>query len=139
MSNPQQTDRIRELYRKTGGDIRKVAKELGLKLHDVSRAINAGVAVIRSEVQDETQRPTRNEKGQPMLGNPNLRPFIVSYRHCMGQWPNEDRKAIVTARKQYDAGTHIVTQGRDGAWIVLYCWRRERPIPPLNYFYGVML
>lgn len=134
MDNPVSHSEARRLYQKYGGDLRKVAREMGVKAHELTRALTS--AVTRSEYVDDSPQPEMDRRGFPVLGPEGLRPFIVSRRHATGQWPSADRKLLLAARQKYDDGTHIMVQGRDGCWIIQYLWARQRPIAPPNWFFG---
>lgn len=137
MSNPTQRSKIVELYRQFGGDIHKVARELGVRAHDIRRELTPNMPVADVVGEDEdVEGPSTGADGRLELGRASLRPFIVSYRHAHAGWPEKDRKALARARQAYDAGTHIMIQGRDGIWIIQYLWKRERVRPPINWFYG---
>lgn len=131
MSNPERNQQIREAYRRHGGNIQKVARELGLTINDCRQAFPTQPVVVRS-FPDEGPRPDKKT-----VGNAHLRPFIISIRHAHAPWPEEDRQALQRAKERFDAGTHIMVQGRDGPWIIQYCWKRLKAVAPVPYFYGV--
>jgi hypothetical protein len=135
VSNPQRNEII-ELYRASGGDISKVAKELGVRPSDIRREITPAAPVATDLIEDHHPQPARDNNGFYALGRVNLRKYIVSKRHALGLWPEADRKTLAQARQDYDAGTHVMVQGRDGSWIIQYVWKRSKPVPPINWFYG---
>lgn len=124
---------IHEAYRRLGGNLHAVAKELGLTVTECRSAFPQ--PVVRA-FPDESPRPQKDDQGHMAVGRKHLRRFIVSVRHVHAGWPEEDRLVLQRARQKYDAGTHIMVQGRDGQWIVQYIWKRKKPIPPFTYFYG---
>lgn len=132
MDNPQRNNDIRESYRRHGGNLSKVAKELNLTLNACRQAFPTTPVVMVKPFDDDVLQPDRNT-----LGRPHLREFIVSVRHCHTNWPEEDRAALQKARQHFDAGTHQMVQGRDGQWIIQYCWPKTQPTTPDPYFYGV--
>lgn len=109
-----------------------MAKELKLTINVCRQAFpTTPVVTVRTFVEDPLQ-PDRST-----LGKAHLRPHIVSVRHCHTNWPEEDRAALQFARQCFDAGTHQMFQGRDGQWIIQYCWPKAKATPPEPYFYGV--
>lgn len=130
--NTDTIDKVRASYRKHGGNLSLVAKELGISADACRQAFPQ--SPLNRDVEDPT--PGVDAQGQPAVGRKSMRRHIVSVRHCQSSWPDRDRPAITRARRQYDAGTHIMTQGRDGQWIIQYCYKRRKVIAPFNYFYG---
>lgn len=126
---------IQQAYRRHGGNIHAVARELGISLTECRSAFPQTPVVVRA-FPDDTPRPSLDARGHLAVGRERLRPHIVSVRHAYAGWPEDDRQALQQARQRYDAGTHIMIQGRDGQWIIQYLLKRRKPIPPFNYFYG---
>lgn len=85
----------------------------------------------RQAIAEDTYEPDRT------VGRPSFRPFIVATRPLTGAWPYEASKVIEKAREGYDAGTHMMCQGRDNraCCIILYSWKRKHPVEPMNYFF----
>lgn len=130
--NSDTVDKVRASYRKHGGNLTLVAKELGISA-DVCRQAFPQTLAGR-EVEDP--HPGFDKNGEPAVGRKSMRRHIISVRHCQANWPERDRAVITRSRRQYDAGTHVMTQGRDGQWIIQYAYKRRKPIAPFNYFYG---
>lgn len=130
-------NRVREAYRANGGNLHQVAQELGLPLTDCRQAFPVQPVLTRSF--DDEPQPNRDKNGHLEVGRKSLRPKIVAVRLATSWWRPEDRDAIRNARKSYDAGTHILTTGRDGQWIVLYAIKRRKPVAPQSYFFGPYL
>lgn len=135
MNNPQSQANIREAYKRCGGNINLVARELGISPSEIRAAFPTTAVVVR-HFPDEGPRPQRDARGLLAVGRENLRPFIISVRHAYAAWPEEDRNVLQRARQSYDAGTHLMVQGRDGPWIIQYAWKRNRAVTPFTYFYG---
>ena len=136
--NEDTLNKVREAYRANGGNLAQVAKDLGLSITDCRQAFPQTALVTRS-FDDEGPMPGRDDEGNYEVGRKALRSKIVALRHCTGWWREEDRQAINMARKRYDAGTHFLTTGRDGQWIILYSWKRRKAVTPQPYFYGVFV
>ena len=71
----------------------------------------------------------------PELGRPSLQQFIVAYRHAERGWPKQFDDELDYARQRYDAGTHIMCQGRDGDYIIQYLIPRTGKPKPHNWFH----
>jgi hypothetical protein len=132
--NTETVSRVRESYTRNNGNIHAVARELGISAEECRRVFPQHRAVLR-EPEDPT--PARDKQGRPDVGRKALRDRIVSVRHVQsGGWPDADRAAITGARRRYDNGTHDMATGREGPWLILYSWKRRKPVKPRHYFYG---
>lgn len=134
--NEDTLSKVRAAYRLSGGNLAQVAKDLGLSVTECRQAFPQTPLVTRP-LDDDGPTPGKDAKGVYEVGRKALRSKIVAIRHCTSWWREEDRKVIADARKRYDAGTHLMTTGRDGQWIILYSWKLRKPVTPQPYFYGV--
>lgn len=102
----------------------KVATALGLEVGVVWNVIDQN--------EDQLQPYAERNGG---YGRPELAPFMVARRNVNSRttWDNED-PAIAQARADYEAGTHEMTTGRDGAWLILYSIPRRKRDPRPDYF-----
>lgn len=123
---PENTADVLRLYRANPRRFSpfKVARQVGLSTEEVFNII---------EDNRETLSTAKERFGG--FGRPELQPFIVARRRAMDrEWDNNDPE-IVKARTNLETGTHIMTTGRDGAWLVLYSIpRKGRPDPQPGYF-----
>ena len=70
------------------------------------------------------------------LGVGKLKRYVIAVKVQGEPWPPRFFGAIHTARRQFDAGTHIMMQGKhpDG-WVIQYSVPRRRPLKnPTAYF-----
>ena len=64
------------------------------------------------------------------VGRPELRQYAIAIRRAFEFWPAEYDDAIAAARLAYDAGTHVMCQGRDGPYIIQYLIPRQKRLEP---------
>lgn len=102
----------------------RVASKVGVSVNEVMR-------ILELNEDKLTDIPERHGG----LGREDLREFTVARRLASETgWNNSDPK-IAQARDDYEAGTHIMTTGRDGAYLILYSIpRKGRPDPNPDYF-----
>jgi hypothetical protein len=97
---------------------------------------NTGYAirlVLQVQEEDNHPRPFREEK-YGGLGRPELQGFTVARKRPWELWDNNS-EAVFAARAQYEAGTHEMTTGRDGDWLILYSIPRKKIAPHrMGYF-----
>lgn len=122
-------DLIREELKRTGYNISKVARSLGLD-YDRLKADHAPryEPIVRPRGPAPTDIST--------LGKVGMQKYVVAIKaNGDGEWPMRYFNAIEQARAAYDAGTHEMCQHkrRDG-WIVLYLVPRKYKDKPRAYF-----
>ena len=102
----------------------KIAQKVGVTVDEVFEVLN-------NHEEKLTPLPERNGG----MGREEMQSFIVARRRVSEtQWDN-DSAEIAKARSDYEAGTHIMATGRDGAWLLLYSIPRKGPADPLpDYF-----
>ena len=64
------------------------------------------------------------------VGREELRRHIVAVKQSFRAWPDKYDAALSIASKLYEAGTHEMCQGREGATIIQYLIPRKRPVGP---------
>ena len=111
------TKAIQDELKSSNGDVRKAARRLGFN-------------VQAAEARFSETTPSEFEN----LGRPELRKYIVAYRHVARDWPYDMREALRNARRKFDAGTHEMCQGREGAIIIQYLIPRMVPCKPRKFF-----
>jgi hypothetical protein len=117
--------------------IQEVLTQYKLTRSPFKTADKVGVSIgeVFQIVEDHEDKLTSIPERHGGLGRPELKDFTVARRRASDrEWDNTDAK-IVEARKNYEAGTHIMVSGRDGAWLILYSIpRKGRPDPMPDYF-----
>lgn len=101
----------------------KVARNLGVDIRIVLQVVDdsGGFAnVSRAEVHGG-------------YGRQELRQFFVARKRAYQPWDNSTPE-IAAAREAYEAGTHDMATGRDGAWLILYLFPRNTVTPRPGYF-----
>lgn len=98
-------------------------------------ALGIPTGAVMEIVQDLDESKTTRSIQHGGEGRPELREFLVGRRKAMAAgWDNKE-PAIAAARAALEAGTHIMTTGRDGPWLLLYSIpRKGRPDPRPNHF-----
>lgn len=93
--------------------------------------VNTVMQILEKNEDKLSEIPERNGG----LGREELRPYVVARRLASEtSWDNDDPK-ISEARDNFEAGTHIMATGRDGAYLILYSIpRKGRPDPNPDYF-----
>lgn len=82
------------------------------------------IRLVLEVVEEEKQpRPFREEKYEG-LGLPNMQQYIVARKRPWELWDNKV-DPVLTARADYEAGTHEMLTGRDGDWLILYSIPRK--------------
>jgi hypothetical protein len=120
---PEVIQEIVTTYRQTRSPF-KTARKVGVEVDDVFSVIN-----------DHQDKITETQERNGGLGREELQPFTVARRRASERGWNNNLEEIVQARKQYEAGTHIMATGRDGSWLILYSIpRKGRPDPQPGYF-----
>jgi hypothetical protein len=112
---PELNKTAEELLADAGGDLSKVAADLG-------------IGQIPSDFHAINPFPLRYSRRQPPadLGRPEMRQYTISIRHADSPtWPVIDQTKIEAARAKYEAGTHEICQGRDRNFFSLYLIPRK--------------
>lgn len=112
----QVEDEVLQTYRRLRSPY-KVARELGYGPSIVWEIIERN--------QDTAALPTQRYDGN---GRPDMEQFLVKRMKVTAEgWNNED-EAVAGARARFCAGTHTMTTGRDGPWLLLYSIPLKKPI-----------
>lgn len=102
-------------------------------------AIDCGVEVaVVWQVIDEAKgngKLTAFEERYGGRGRPEIQDFLIATRRAVDRAWNNDDPAIAEARAFYEAGTHTMATGRDGQWLLLYCFPLEDPIEPKSGYF----
>lgn len=101
----------------SGGDLHKATKRLGFNYQ--AAAMRLGLSKGTTSIE---------------LGKPELRKYIVAYRHIARPWPYHLRDALQDARQKFDAGTHEMVQGRTESYVIQYLIPRIVPCEPRRFF-----
>jgi hypothetical protein len=101
----------------------------------VSNKVGVSVAEVFAVIENHEDKLTVVPERHGGEGRPEIRDSLIAKRKATErEWNNSDPK-IVEARRNYEKGTHIMATGRDGAWLLLYSFKRiGRPDPLPDYF-----
>ena len=99
------------------GDLRKAVRNFGFNYQ--AAALRLGLVPVSHEYT---------------LGHPELRKYIIAYRHVFRDWPKTSQEVLRDARQKFDAGTHEMCQGRDGDYIIQYLIPRLKPCKERGFF-----
>lgn len=105
--------------------------------HKTARKVGVSADEVFSVIAKQKQRLDAPQERNGGYGREELRPYLVA-RHVSNNnqplWDNSDPD-IAEARNAYEAGTHILTTGRDGSFRLLYSIPRKGTRDPMpNYF-----
>lgn len=98
-------------------------------------ALGVPIEEVMEEVKKLTEKQGAGKQQFDGFGKPELREHLVGRRKAMSAgWDNTDPE-IAAARAAHEAGTHVMTTGRDGPWLLLYSIpRKGKPQPAPRYF-----
>lgn len=98
-------------------------------------ALGVSTAEVIEEVEKLTENQTSGQQKHDGYGHPDMQKHLVARRRAMAAgWDNKDPK-IAAARAAFEAGTHMMVTGRDGAFLLLYSIpRKGKPAPAPRYF-----
>lgn len=124
------SEAVLDIYRRHGGDLTKVAAEMGLSYSDF--VAGPGAALAPPPPPAPRRRPPPDDLGATLAPD---RKYIVSRRHAENpHWPKEDQTKIEKARANYEAGTHEMITGRDREWFILYSIPRANRTGARKFF-----
>lgn len=98
-----------------------------------ARALGVTLDRVTSVVGEKNFHVDKRPAQYGGRGRPELEPYIVATKNGDEAW-NNNSSEIEVAREQYEAGTHEMTQGRDGDTIILYSIPRASIQPRPGYF-----
>lgn len=103
-----------EEMKRTGGNISKVARHLGLDYYALREQArkDAGLDFVRATEPEPEDIRT--------LGRPGFRVFVIAVKPKGSAWPAKYADVINEARRKFDAGTHDMYQTSNGGWVVQY-------------------
>ena len=123
---------IDEEILRTGGNISKVARALGLGYHGVRARL------VQSMInQKRGCSPAVGPEPEDIrtLGRPGFESYVIAIKRQGGHWPDHYADAIAAARRKFDDGTHEMfqTPHADG-WVVQYLIPRLKVVPRRRFF-----
>ncbi len=133
MNKPySEIDLIMEEIDKTGGNLSKVARDLGLNYFALKE---------RFSPQQTTgmYRPALGPFPADIrtLGRPKFQHYVIAVKRQGSGWPEKYREVLEDARRKFDAGTHEMFQTNDNGWVVQYLIPRIRPVKR-RYFFSTL-
>lgn len=100
-----------------------------------AHACGVDVSEVFAVIDAKSDQLTSAEERHGGLGRPEMQRYTVARRRASDREWDNGNTAIALARENYEAGTHIMATGRDGAWLILYSIpRKGRPDPQPGYF-----
>lgn len=89
-------------------------------------AVGVNVQTVWSVIDTNKDSMSPFEERHGGRGRPEMEPYLVATRHVGDRGWNNEQPEIAAAREAYEAGTHEMATGRDGAWLILYSIPRRR-------------
>lgn len=121
--------------------IRQELKRLGGNISKLARVLDLDYSEARQKYGSPNQLPRRPHGAMPedfkSLGQPGLTRYVIAVKAAdQAEWPERFQEAILAARENFDAGTHIMCQNtRSDGWVVLYSIPRKHPLKqPVPFF-----
>jgi hypothetical protein len=123
---------IDEELKRTGGNISKVARGLGLDYFALkerqqrlaSQARVTGIHPATGPIPDDIR----------VLGRAGFQQNVVAVKRQGDAWPERFSAAIADARAKFDAGTHEMFQTSDNGWVVQYLIPRLKSAGRRRFF-----
>jgi hypothetical protein len=99
-----------------------------------AKNVGIDVTVVLQVIDDNTDRIVSGEERWGGEGRPELLKFRVGKRKAASAGWDNTEPAIAEARTKFEAGTHTMCTGRDGAWLLLYSIPLRKLDPKPGYF-----
>jgi hypothetical protein len=112
------------IYQQTRRSPFKTARQVGVPVQDVFDI------VARNKEQLESSGERFGGEGRP-----DIKPYTVARRRVAERGWDNSLPEIIQARAEYEAGTHEMATGRDGAWLILYSIPRARKVAPRKGYF----
>ncbi|MBC2806631.1 hypothetical protein ACCS91_33590 [Rhizobium ruizarguesonis] len=122
---------IKEEIKRTGGNLSKVARALGLDYYALIDQRKRELANRRVGVAPATGPEPDDIR---VLGRPGHQHNVIAVKRQGQAWPAHFAAAIADARDKFDAGTHEMFQTTDNGWVVQYLIPRLKPAPRRKFF-----
>lgn len=127
MTNKMIDEQIKAELKRTGGNVSKVARSLGLPYHILVQRYGPRAANI-------LPTPAPEPRNIREFGKPGFETFVIAIKRCGSEWPDDYREVIIDARQKFDAGTHEMFQSSHQGWVVQYLAPRVRKVEPRRFF-----
>lgn len=123
---------INEELKRTGGNISKVARALGLDYHALKERQNR----VASQQRNTGVHPATGPEPEDIrvLGREGFQRNVIAVKRQGYNWPEHFAAAIADARQKFDAGTHEMFQTSDNGWVVQYLIPRLKPTARRRFF-----
>lgn len=119
---------LRDELKRTGGNLSKVARTLGIPYGDLIRRFAPNKIpyfVPPSQPEPEDIRT---------LGRPGYEQHVIAAKRAGELWPMKYEDIIKAARESFDRGTHDMYQTTDNGWVALYLIPLKRAITRKPFF-----
>lgn len=123
---------VDEEMKRTGGNISRVARNLGLNYATLKSQLTVAPGVVRT--------PRTMPEDIKTLARPEMRQYVIAAKRVGDTWPYRFEAALKAARDKYNAGTHEMCQSttKEG-WVVQYLIPRRRPTGQRTWFIQTVL
>ena len=123
---------IEEELKRTGGNISKVARGLGLDYF----ALKERQQRLASQARVTGIHPATGPVPENIsaLGRAGFQHNVIAAKRQGDAWPERFSAAIADARTKFDAGTHEMFQTSDNGWVVLYLIPRLKSAGRRHFF-----
>lgn len=127
-----QKELIEDELRKTGGNLSRAARVLGVDYNAIMTEYTGSVIKTRTVKTPKGDIPEDFRS----LGRERLQRFVVAVKKDgLPGWPDRFTEAIRDARRKYDEGTHEMCQGLNpDGWVILYLIPRQKKVSKRHYF-----
>lgn len=96
--------------------------------YKVSRKVGVTIEEVLLTIENHEDKLSAAPERFGGWGRPDISSFFVARRKASERTWDNTSSEIALARANYEAGTHIMATGRDGAWLLLYSFpRKGRP------------
>ena len=93
-----------------------------------AKAVGVDVAQVWSVIDTNKDKLSTFEERHGGRGRPDMEKHLVATRRATDRGWENSQPEIAAARAAYEAGTHEMATGRDGAWLLLYSIPRRYPV-----------
>ena len=124
--NKIQEQLLAEELKRTGGNLSKVARSLGLNYYEL----------LSRHGGRQTFMPALGPEPQNIrdIGRDGFKHYVIAIKRAGYRWPDKFAEVLADARRKFDAGTHEMFQTSDNGWVVQYLIPRKHPVRRRDFF-----